>query len=132
MSNNVVIPLLGNEGWVVDPSRQLNVMFAHSLVSDANQSVNYKGSITSLMHLIITYQQNPIEMCDAIEAMYIRYFKKVFDTVDVNADYTTNPNSSYQINLSIVVTKNGSSYSLAYTGSVDNGTLTNTLRGLTS
>jgi hypothetical protein len=132
MSKNVAWPTLTtNEGWVLDPARQLNLSFAHTLTSDRFQSIIYSGKVTSLMNLLIRFQHDPDRLMDAIIESYTNFYNRIFDSADVDATYTMNPDESYSVQLSIIVTKNGTKYSLAYTGALDKSSLYEALKGMT-
>jgi hypothetical protein len=132
MSKNVAWPTLStNEGWVSDPTRVLNLSFAHTLTSDRFQSIVYAGRITSLMGLLIRFQHDPDRLMDAIIESYTNFYNRIYDSSSIDATYTMNADDSYSVQLSIEVIKNGTTYSLAYTGALDKSSLTEALKGMT-
>lgn len=130
--SNVVWPTLSGEGFLTDPSRILNTSFAHTLASDVLQSSIYCGEITSMTDIIVENQANPLKLIDKLESSYTKFYNKIFDSTDVTATYVNNPDSSYSINLAIIVTKDNLNYSLSYTAPLDNSSLLNALKGLTA
>ena len=118
-----IIPSLSPMGWISDPKTALNIMFAHSLVSDYSQSTNYAKNITSIAWIVATYQNNKTEMLSAMENSLQIYLGRFFDAVSVVAvdDGTDKP--SYVINLDIVAQKGGIAYQLTQNLNIDSGKL---------
>lgn len=128
--SNAVVPSLSGAGWVKDPKLQLDTMFAYALVCDYSQSTIYGGSITSIPYIIATYMDDISELCSQLESSLFRYYQRVFSTVQVDVTNTTTDGVSYALYISVVVTSAGQSYSLAVTGTVDNGALNNVITRL--
>lgn len=131
MSGKVVWPVLGSEGWVEDPGRQLNVSFAHSLASDKIQSTVYGGNITSLMDTITKFHTDPERLMVEVQKQYTNFYNRIFDTAEVITRYEMLGTNEYTLIISIVVSRAGVNYALSYTGLLDNGSLRNTLLGMT-
>jgi recombinational DNA repair protein RecT len=128
---NIVWPSLNGEGWITDPARILNTSFAHTLASDVIQTGIYSGSITSMTDIIVRNQNNPTDLMHALENAYTVFYNRIFDSCVVNATYNLNPDSSYSVNLAIVVYKDSVPYSLSYTGPMDVSSLQAAIQGLT-
>lgn len=131
MAKNAVIPSLSADGWIDknNPKKMLDTMFAYTLSSNYSQSTVFKGSITSLNYLFASFQNNPPQLVIELEDAYTTYFKRVFDTADVQCAYIMSPNNSstYTVTISVTVTLNNETFDLATTASVDNGVLKTTL-----
>ena len=120
--NVTVIPSLG-DGWVEDPVRKINLMFANALVSDYSQTTIYAGKVTSIPYIVATYQTNQATMASELEAALQLYFKNVFSIVDVQVTYDAPIGNKYNLYISINITENQKLFSLAASTAVDKGVL---------
>lgn len=126
-----LVPHLGGEGWVADPARQLNLLFAHALVADGNQSTIYKDTITSIPFIVAQYQDSPQNMATNLQEALTTYFSRFFATVDVEVNVNNVLNHQYTLYLSVIVTAtDGNTYSLAFESLVDQGSLKAVLTAL--
>lgn len=127
----IFVPMLGGEGWVKDPARQLVILYAHALVADGIQSTLFNGNVTSLPYITALYQNNPVELTNEIENSLTAYFDRFFVTTNVNVSYTQTNVNKYDLYISVEVTDvDGNVLSLADAAQIDNGILLSTIAKL--
>lgn len=107
------IPTLSAAGWVDDIAEKMALLFAHALVADYSQSNLYSGSVTSLQHIAANHPDSPEEHATALQGKLRDYYRRYFDTVEVDVTITDDDTTRYTMELVINVTDNGTVYSLA-------------------
>ena len=128
----VVVPVLGGSNWTTEPTQILKTMFAYTISSQHSQSDIYNGKITSIPYLIKQYETSSIQLANELERTLMKYFIKAFDNANVTVSYDQNDVTYYQLSISVDVTANSKSYSLAFEAQVDNGILKKTLQAINS
>lgn len=124
----IVLPVLGGEGWVTDTANQISILMAQALVADYSQTTIYADSVTSIPYIVAQYQTDPLNMAIKLEDALMTYYKRYFTQVTVTVTYDDTPGITYPLYISIIVVDNGTSYSLANVASIDKGILTAVLR----
>jgi len=87
MSNkNAVIPSLTQEGWITSSKDTLAYVLAHYILSDAQQSIAYRGNVTNLPETYYLHINDPTAMASAIKSDLERLLGAYFVTSDVVTD----------------------------------------------
>lgn len=124
----IVLPVLGGEGWVTDTTNKISILMAQALVADYSQTTIYADTITSIPYIVAQYQTDPLNMAIKLEDTLTTYYKRYFTQVTVTVTYDDTPGITYPLYISIIVVNDGISYSLANVASIDKGILTTVLR----
>ena len=122
-----IIPSLKTSGWTTTPTQKLADALRFALTSEYEQSTVYSGKITSLSHIVNTYQTDKIELVEEMRSVLSRYFTDLFDKAEVDVSVDTNADINYNIYISVTVTEENTTLSLSAVAAVDNGLLKNTL-----
>lgn len=114
----VVVPTLSTEGWLSDARLQASYLMKYFLVSDYSQSNDYLGQVKSLPYYIQRGSSNFFYLQEDIQNALRELFGRHFDDVEAGVKILTSDDlpeidkSRYNIDISIIVTKNGTKYSL--------------------
>lgn len=86
MSKINVIPSLTEEGWVISSKDILAYLLSYYILSDAMQSIAYKGNIINLPETYYNHINDPMEMASAVKADLERLLGSYFIATDVVTD----------------------------------------------
>lgn len=125
-----VLPALNGDGWISDPLKQLDLLFAHALESDFSQSNIFHGKVTSIPFIVAIHQANTENMAREMQDALKLYFGRYFDSVNVTASIGDDieGTNKYPLFIEATITKDGSLYSLSNILNVENGKITDVLR----
>ena len=125
-----VLPALNADGWITDPLKQLDLLFAHALETDFSQSNTFHGRVTSIPFIIAIHQANPDNLVRELKQSLTVYFSRYFDSVTVNSSVGPDieGTNQYPLFIEATVSKNGSLYNLSNIVTVENGKIANVLR----
>lgn len=124
----IVLPVLGGEGWVTDTASKISILMAQALVADYSQTTIYADTVTSIPYIVAQYQTDPLNMAIKLQDALTVYYNRYFTQVTVTVTYDDTPGITYPLYISIVIVDQGNSYSLANVASIDKGMLTTVLR----
>ena len=114
----IVVATLSSEGWLKDPQNQATALMRYFLVSDYSQSDDHRGQVRSLPYYIQKGSGNFFYLREDIQLALNELFGRHFDSVEVGVkiltsdDIPTIDKSRFNIDISVIVTKNGRQYSL--------------------
>lgn len=101
------VPTLTRNGWIQDSITKAQKLFIYFLHSEASQSNEFKGNITSLPHLIHLHGNSPTSMVSNLRSALIQYLGKYYDDVVVEARHDGSAdNPQYTITVEITVVTN--------------------------
>jgi hypothetical protein len=115
------VPELGPGGWVTDPIRTLDLIFSHCLESDYSQSTVFYKMVTSIAYIIAFYQNNPAQLASELESRLELYFKRYFNTAQVQVTTGTVVEGRYNIDVIASVTRDGKTYQLGKIVEIEGG-----------
>ncbi len=81
-----ILPSLSENGWVKSSKDILAYNLAHYILSDAAQSIAYKGNIINLPETYYLHINDPISMASAIKSDLERLLGRYFVSTDVVTD----------------------------------------------
>ena len=114
----IVVATLSSEGWLTDPRNQAIYLMRYFLISDYSQSNDHRGQVRSLPYYIQKGSGNFFYLREDIQLALNELFGRHFDTVEVGVkiltveDLPTIDKSRFNIDISVIVTKEGKQYSL--------------------
>lgn len=91
------IPSLTEEGWVSSSKDVLAYNLAHYILSDAQQSIAYKGNIINLPETYYLHINDPIGMASAVKSDLERLLGRYFISTDVVTDIKEISSKSFAI-----------------------------------
>lgn len=83
MATTGIIPSLTEEGWITSSKDTLAYVVAHYILSDAMQSIAYKGNVINLPETYYKYINDPDGMASAVKSDLERLLGRYFVTTDV-------------------------------------------------
>lgn len=86
MSTTGIIPSLTEEAWITSSKETLAFVISYYILSDAMQSIAYKGNIINLPETYYKYINDPVSMASAIKSDLERLLGRYFVTTDVVTD----------------------------------------------
>ena len=113
-----ILPILGPEGWVTDPSQALDKLYKHAFVTDFSQSTIFHGKVTSIQHVIARNPNNIDKITRDLSETLRTYIGRYFPDLDVTVKDSTiedtdgNNPQKRTINIDIIVRHEGKVYSL--------------------
>lgn len=81
------VPTLSGKGWIYDDVERLDTILSHFITSEYSQDPIHFGNITSLPHLVAMNNEDPSELCRAIERSLGAMVNRYFDAQDVRCDF---------------------------------------------
>lgn len=107
------LPTLSPAGWLGEPNEMLPKLMGHIFVSERSQSNQFYSEITSINEIIANTPNDIQEITRVLGEKLPIYFERYFDsaTVDVR-DTTVGDASRRTLDIDVVVTRDGKSYSL--------------------
>lgn len=125
------VPELGSGGWVTDPLKALDLIFAHALESDFSQSNVFHGRVTSIPFIIALHQTRPDNLSQELETALRNLFGRFFDSTNISVRYAEpDAYGKYVLTVGVSVTKNGIDYSLSTVISIKDGKVVEVLKEL--
>lgn len=83
MATTGIIPSLTEEGWITSSKDTLTYAIAHYILSDAMQSIAYKGNVINLPETYYKYINDPDGMASGIKSDLERLLGRYFISTDV-------------------------------------------------
>lgn len=80
------IPSLTEEGWITSSKDTLTYIIAHYILSDAMQSIAYKGNVINLPETYYKNINDPTGMASGVKSDLERLLARYFVSVDVVTD----------------------------------------------
>jgi hypothetical protein len=111
MSVNI-LPVLGTQGFVEDPSTKFDLLLSHFFLSDYNQSHLYPGSVISLPRLIQQTGGDLEPTILSLKSALQTYLGNYFENVEVQAKpkIQADPRSKMEVELTITMRENNQNY----------------------
>lgn len=114
------IPTLSTDGYVTDPKKILSYLFAHVHEVRHDDTNIYLGYATSVAKVIAEHGKSPDDFAVNLRTALSTCFNRFFDDVNLTVTAkTTIETSEYSVDIDMVVTLDGKSYSLGRELSVD-------------
>lgn len=108
------LPTLTTAGWLEDVSSVATTLMDYFLTSEHSQSNFYPKHISSLPYLVQQFGSNPTQLADAVQSklriLYSRYMDEV--TVRVSNTAADSETGQYNLNIDIIMSKDGKRSSL--------------------
>lgn len=124
-----VVPELGFMGWITDPLKKLDILFAHAVLTDYSQSTVFRNKVTSIPYIIAQYHNMPLELQGELQIKLQAYFSRYFDTVSVQCkSQPADQDNRYTVSLSIAVQDKGNFYELVNVLVLENGKVASVLK----
>jgi hypothetical protein len=121
--SDIVLPVLGGEGWLTDGELIMNKLFIHMFLTDHSQSNIYQGSVTSLQYILAEHGNDIPELVSAVSDAVTRYYRRYFQDVVVNfKSIATDDDDTAAADYTLYISGslNGTTYDLSKTLQVDN------------
>lgn len=124
-----VVYSLSEDGYVTDPARMLEYLVSYYILSEANQSVSFQGSIINLPETYYLYLHDPDSMANAVRSDLERLLSKYYTIVDVSAyARKISEDSTYAIVIGVsVVTDEGKKVELSRVAELSTAGLRNVI-----
>jgi len=90
--DNRTVPSLSLDGWINDPLLKLDRLYGYFLSAEEDQSVTYKGNISSLKYIIGENNHDPEEVATVIKDILGAFLLRYYNTVEVNVSVDANAN----------------------------------------
>jgi len=97
------VPTLSSKGYIYTAEEKIDHMLAYALLSNASQSLLFRGSITSLQELIQRTQGDRISLQSQADTMFNNYFSRNFDDVVTEIAVLDDPNDGRKLRLRIYI-----------------------------
>lgn len=98
------VPTLSRNGWISDSITKAQRLFIYFLHSEASQSNEFKGNISSLPYLIHLYGNSPTAMVTNLRSTLTRYLSKHYSSVVVDVRHNgSDDNPQYTLTVEITV-----------------------------
>lgn len=99
----VVLPTLGEDGWVFSNALQADYLMSHFLASDYSQTYVHPGSVSSFGWIVAQYGSEPSRLISEVRRVLAEYLGRYFNNVLVEARDATNPEEPSKFILAIFV-----------------------------
>lgn len=110
----IPVPTLSTQGWVTDLAGKIDILLAHWISSDQEQSNVYRGKISNLQYIVEQYSGDPLNTADAITRSVQSYLGRYYENVIAEArwalDDEVTSQTTVKITLSLNFTEGGASY----------------------
>lgn len=127
----VALPSLSGNGWITDPTIMLKTLLTNCLVSDYSQSNIYNGTITSFQYIVARFQHKENELVNELETHLKNYIQKFFIISNISVTVSDRVTDNlFDLYISVTVTHDNKTYSLATVAAVKDGLLSNVLEVL--
>lgn len=83
MATTGIIPSLTEEGWITSSKDTLTYLIAHYILSDAMQTIAYKGNVINLPETYYKNINDPDGMASGVKSDLERLLGRYFITTDV-------------------------------------------------
>jgi hypothetical protein len=111
----IPVPTLSTQGWVTDLSGKIDMLLAHYISSDAEQSNTFKGNISNLQFIVETYSGDPLGTSDAIARSVQNYLGRYYQNVMADAKYSLTNEKESQTTVKITLSLNFTEEGVQYT-----------------
>ena len=108
------VPTLSTQGWVTDLSGKIDILLAHYVSTDQEQSNVYKDHLSNLQYIVEHHQGDPLATADAIARSVQTYLGRYYDNVVAEARFSLvdekESQTTVKITLSLNFTEDGVNY----------------------
>ena len=108
------VPTLSTQGWVTDLSSKIDLLLAHFVSTDQEQSNIYKAHVSNLQSIIEQHQGDPLSTADKIARTIQSYLGRYYENVVAEARFSlvneTESLTTVKITLSLNFTEDGVQY----------------------
>ncbi len=109
--NTKYMPTLSSKGWVDSPQDKLSFLINYYILSDAEQSLIYRGSVINLPTTYFKYINEPEQMAIAVKSDLESLLSRHFDVVEVRTYAKELDNAKkYGIGIFAAIVENGVKY----------------------
>lgn len=117
MTAKTCVPTLSSLGWLTEPATMLDYAFADFMATNYSQSIEFRGSLSSLPWIIQKCGSDMDALEDLSKQQLEAHLNKLFDTAQVSAvvkEHPTRPGTQ-QLFFQITVIKDGVAHNFART-----------------
>lgn len=110
-----ILPTLSSSGWIEEIPEKADRLLSYFFVSEHSQSAIFKGSITSLPHLIQAYGNDPSTLKSEVTRKLQNFLERYFDEAAIETEISNaeQPHSRMDLEISVRLRDGGEGYSLA-------------------
>lgn len=105
------IPTLSTDGFVTDPDKKLNYMFAHMFEVRHDDTYIYKDEVMSMQKIVADYGSDTTLYETELRSRLTAYFERVFDSVIVTLTLD-DTETLFEVDIDVRATLDGIQYSL--------------------
>lgn len=102
----IPVPTLSTQGWVTDLATKIDILLAHYISTDQEQSNIYAGKVSNLQFIIEKYAGDPLSTADAISRSVQTYLGRYYENVVAEARYSLVDEKESQTTVKITLSLN--------------------------
>jgi hypothetical protein len=111
----IPVPTLSTQGWVTDLSSKIDMLLAHYISSDHEQSNIFKGNISNLQYLVEQHSGDPLSTAAAISRSVQTYLGRYYENVIAEARFSLTDERESQTTVKITLSLNFTEGGVNYT-----------------